>query len=179
MRQLSFSNKHWKSQHRALQSTMSQHEVLLGELQMYSDSLREWGEKLREEDVCSKIMSVSENKDDMLKRYNMCKSLNLMEQEFQTQLMKHAGALLKLMNKLQDMVHCSQDLREVIEKAATPDILFCEKVKKPFPVQHDNSIHLGNEKPPAPKKLKKSMKKTIKLNTDCNIDESTIMPPNL
>ena len=109
---------------------MSQHEVLLGELQMYSDSLREWGEKLREEDVCSKIMSVSENKDDMLKRYNMCKSLNLMEQEFQTQLMKHAGALLKLMNKLQDMVHCSQDLREVIEKAATPDILFCEKIKK-------------------------------------------------
>ena len=74
---------------------MSQHEVLLGELQMYSDSLREWGEKLREEDVCSKIMSVSENKDDMLKRYNMCKSLNLMEQEFQTQLMKHAGALLE------------------------------------------------------------------------------------
>ena len=93
--------------------------------------------------------------------------------------MKHAGALLKLMNKLQDMVHCSQDLREVIEKAATPDILSCEKVKKPFPVQHDNSIYLGNEKPPAPKKLKKSMKKTIKLNTDCNIDESTIMPPNL
>ena len=154
---------------------MSQHEVLLGELQMYSDSLREWGEKLREEDVCSKIMSVSENKDDMLKRYNMCKSLNLMEQEFQTQLMKHAGALLKLMNKLQDMVHCSQDLREVIEKS--PDILFCEKVKKPF--HTDNSLHLGNEKPPAPKKLKKSMKKTIKLNTDCNIDESTIMPPNL
>ena len=154
---------------------MSQHEVLLGELQMYSDSLREW--KLREEDVCSKIMSVSENKDNMLKRYNMCKSLNLMEQEFQTQLMKHAGALLKLMNKLQDMVHCSQDLREVIEKAATPDILFCEKVKKP--VHNDNGIHLGNEKPPAPKKLKKSIKKTIKLNTDCNIDESTIMPPNL
>ena len=162
---------------------MSQHEVLLGELQMYSDSLREWGEKLREEDVCSKIMSVPENKDDMLKRYNMCKSLNLMEQEFQTQLMKHAGALLKLMNKLQDMVHCSQDLREVIEKVATPDILFCEKVKKPFLVQNDNGIHLGNvsttEKTPAPKKLKKSMKKTMKLNTDCNIDESTIMPPNL
>ena len=176
MRQLSFSNKHWKSQHPALQSTMSQHEVLLGELQMYSDSLREWGEKLREEDDCSKIMSVSENKDDMLKRYNMCKSLNLMEQEFQTQLMKHAGALLKLMNKLQDMVHCSQDLREVIEKAATPDILYCEKVKKPFPVQNDASTP---DKPPAPKKLKKSMKKTIKLNTDCNIDESTIMPPNL
>ena len=106
----------------------------------------------------------------------MCKSLNLMEQEFQTQLMKHAGALLKLMNKLQDMVHCSQDLREVIEKAATPDILYCEKVKKPFPVQNDASTP---DKPPAPKKLKKSMKKTIKLNTDCNIDESTIMPPNL
>ena len=108
----------------------------------------------------------------------MCKSLNLMEQEFQTQLMKHAGALLKLMNKLQDMVHCSQDLREVIEKAATPDILFCEKVKKPaggFPVQNEGTP----EKPPANKKLKKSMKKTIKLNTDCNIDESTIMPPNL
>ena len=96
---------------------------------MYSDSLREWGEKLQEEDVCSKIMSVSENKDEMLKRYNMCKSLNVMEQEFQTQLMKHAGALLKLMNKLQDMVHCSEDLREVIEKAATPDILHVRKSK--------------------------------------------------
>ena len=169
---------------------MSQQEVLLGELQMYSDSLREWGKKLREEDVCSKIMSVSENKDDMLKRYNMCKSLNLME--FQTQLMKHAGALLKQMNKLQDMVHCSQDLREVIEKAATPDILYCEKVKKPaggFPVQSEEKNggsftvhdirHTFEDKPPAPKKLKKSMKKTIKLNTDCNIDESTIMPPNL
>ena len=132
MRQLSFSNKHWKSQHRALQSTMSQHEVLLGELQMYSDSLREWGEKLREEDVCSKKMSVSENKDDMLKRYNMCKSLNLMEQEFQTQLMKHAGALLKLMNKLQDMVHCSQDLREVIEKAATLTYCSVRKSKNRF-----------------------------------------------
>ena len=96
---------------------------------MYSDSLREWGEKLREEDVCSKIMSETENKDEMLKRYNMCKSLNLMEQEFQTQLMKHAGALLKLMNKLQDMVHCGEDLREVLEKAASPDILYCEKSK--------------------------------------------------
>ena len=157
---------------------MSQHEVLLGELQMYSDSLREWGKKLRKEDVCSKIMSVSENKDDMLKRYNMCKSLNLMEQEFQTQLMKHAGALWKLMNKLQDMVHCSQDLREVIEKVATPDILYCEKVKKPaggFPVQNEGTP----DKPPAPKKLKKSIKKPIKLNTDCNIDESRIMSPNL
>ena len=160
---------------------MSQHEVLLGELQMNSDSLREWGKKLREEDFCSKIMSVSENKDDMLKRYNMCKSLNLMEQEFQTQLMKHAGALLKLMNKLQDMVHCSQDLREVIEKAATPDILYCEKVKKPaggFPVQNEGNASTP-DKPPAPKKLKKSVKKPIKLNTDCNIDESRIMPPNL
>ena len=149
---------------------------------MYSDSLREWGEKLREEDVCSKLLCKSENKDDMLRRYNMCKSLNVMEQEFQTQLMKHAGALLKLMNKLQDMVHCSQDLREVMEKAATPDILYCEK--KPaggFPVQNDNGIHLGNgtDKPPAPKKLKKSIKKPIKFNTDCNIDESRIMPPNL
>ena len=148
---------------------MSQHEVLLGELQMYSDSLREWGEKLREEDVCSKIMSETENKDEMLKRYNMCKSLNLMEQEFQTQLMKHAGALLRLMNKLQDMVHCSEDLREVLEKAASPDILYCEKVEKPaggFPVE-DASTPV---KPPAPKKPKKSIKKNIKLNTDCNND---------
>ena len=40
---------------------------------------------------------------------------DVLEQEFQTQLMKHAGALLKLMNKLQDMVHCSEDLREVLE----------------------------------------------------------------
>ena len=62
-------------------NTMSQHEVLLGELQMYSDSLREWGEKLREEDVCSKIMSETENKDEMLTRYNMCKSLNLTAHE--------------------------------------------------------------------------------------------------
>ena len=157
---------------------------------MYSDSLREWGEKLREEDVCSKIMSVFENKDDMLKRYNMCKSLNLMEQEFQSQLMKHAGALLKLMNKLQDMVHCSQDLREVIEKAATPDILYCEKVKKTWrPLETDEpttekvkktdaetQTPVKQDAPPA-KKLKKSMKKTIKLNTDFNNDESTIIPP--
>ena len=131
---------------------------------MYSDSLREWGEKLREEDVCSKILCTSENKDDMLKRYNMCKSLNVMEQEFQTQLMKHAGALLKLMNKLQDMLNCSEDLREVIEKS--PDILYCEKVKKPFPED--------NVAAPA-KKLKKSMKKTIKLNTDCNNDVPAVM----
>ena len=167
---------------------MSQHEVLLGELQMYSDSLREWGEKLREEDVCSKIMSVSENKDEMLKRYNMCKSLNMMEQAFQSQLMKHAGALLKLMNKLQDMVHCSQDLREVIEKAATPDILYCEKVKKTWhPLETDepttekvkktDAETQTPDKPPAPKKLKKSMKKPVKLNTDFNNDESTIIPP--
>ena len=167
---------------------MSQHEVLLGELQMYSDSLREWGEKLREEDVCSKIMSVSENKDEMLKRYNMCKSLNLMEQEFQSQLMKHAGTLLKLMNKLQDMIHCSLDLREVIEKAATPDILYCEKVKKTWrPLETDepttekvkktDAETQTPDKPPAPKKLKKSMKKPVKLNTDFNNDESTIIPP--
>ena len=71
--------------------------------------------------------------------------------------------------------HGTLQPEEVIEKS--PDILFCEKVKKPF--HTDNSLHLGNEKPPAPKKLKKSTKKTIKLNTDCNIDESTIMPPNL
>ena len=160
---------------------MSQHEVLLGELQMYSDSLREWGEKLREVDVCSKIMSVSENKDDMLKRYNMCKSLNLMEQDFQTQLMKHAGALLKLMNKLQDMVHCSEDLREVIEKAATPDLL---KVKKPaatpekktevsrpyFTIDDVKPQITGTtfggatfDTPPAPKKLKKSIKNLLNL----------------
>ena len=141
---------------------------------MYSDSLREWGEKLREEDVCFKIMSVSENKDDMLKRYNMCKSLNLMEQEFQTQLMKHAGALLKLMNELQDMVHCSEDLREVIEKAATPDILYCEKVKK---TDAETQTPVKQDALTAPKKLKKSMKKPVKLNTDFNNDESTIIPP--
>ena len=94
----------------------------------------------------------------------MCKSLNVMEQEFQTQLMKHVGAHLKLMNKLQDIVHCNEDLREVIEKAATPDILYFEKVKKPFPVQNED---LGKtpDKPPAPKKLKKSikLKKPVKL----------------
>ena len=141
---------------------------------MYSDNLREWGEKLREEDVCSKIMSVSKNKDDMLMRYNMCKSLNVMEQEFQTQLMKHAGALLKLMNKLQDMVHCSLDLREVIEKS-TPDILYCEKKTAATPeTQTPGKIDGGfgmspPAKKPAPeeapaKKLKKPSKK-IKLNT--------------
>ena len=163
---------------------MSQHEVLLGELQMYSDSLREWGEKLREEEVCSKIMSVSENKDEMLKRYNMCKSLNLMEQEFQSQLMKHAGALSKLMNKLQDMIHCSLDVREVIEKA--PDILYCEKVKKTWhpldqpttdKVKKTDAETQAPDKLPAPKKLKKSMKKPVKHNTDFNNDESTIIPP--
>ena len=59
---------------------------------MYSDSLREWLEKLRNEDVCSKIMSEgTENKDEMLKRYNLCKSLNLMEQQFQVQLYKHSA----------------------------------------------------------------------------------------
>ena len=109
---------------------MTQHEVLLLELQMYSDSLREWGTKLREEDVCSKIMGSSKDKDDMLKRYNMCKSLNVMEQEFQTQLMKHAGTLLKLMNKLQNTVHCSLDLREVIEKVAA-DSPECKKTDAP------------------------------------------------
>ena len=105
---------------------MSNHEVLLGELQMYSDSLRHWGEKLKGEDVCSKITFSSENKDDVLKRYNMCKSLNVMEQEFQTQLMKHAGALPKLMNKLQDMVHCSLDPKEVIEKSEFPAEKTCD-----------------------------------------------------
>ena len=82
--------------------------------------------------------------------------------------MKHAGALLKLMNKLQDMVHCSEDLREV------PDILYCKKVEKPaggFPVE-DASTPV---KPPAPKKPKKSIKKNIKLNTDCNNDVPPIM----
>ena len=126
---------------------MSQQEVLLGELQMYSDSLTEWGEKLRNEDVCSKIMSVSDNKDEMLKRYNLCKSLNLMEQQFQAQLFKHASSLLKLMNKLQDMVQHSVDLREVAERGTvSPNILYCEKVEKPaggFPVKNeDNSRQL-------------------------------------
>ena len=159
---------------------MSQHEVLLGELQMYSDSLREWGEKLREEDVCSKIMSVSENKDEMLKRYNMCKSLNLMEQEFQTQLMKHAGALLKLMNKLQDMVHCCDDLKEVIDKS--PDILYCEKVKKTWrPLEEPTTdaemqTPVKQEAPPT-KKLKKSVKKPAKLNIECNVNECKVIPP--
>ena len=161
---------------------MSQHELLLGELQMYSDSLREWGEKLREEDICSKIMSASENKDDMLKRYNMCKSLNMMEQEFQTQLMKHAGALLKLMNKLHYMVHCSLDLREVIEKESTePPVKKTETQTDRTPSapgkidEHLPGSHFGlttpAKKPAAEdapaKKLKKPSKK-IKLNTtDC------------
>ena len=117
----------------------------------------------------------------------MCKSLNLMEQEFQSQLMKHAGALLKLMNKLQDVIHCSLDLREVIEKA-THDILYCEKVKKTWrPLETDepttekvkktDAETQTPDKPPAPKKLKKSMKKPVKLNTDFNNDQSTIIPP--
>ena len=115
-----------------------------------------------------------------------------MEQEFQTHLMKHAGALMKLMNKLQDMVHCSQDLREVIEKAATPDILYCDKVKKTtseeknvgsFTIHDVKPQTTGTtfEQPPVPaKKLKKSikLKKPVKFNTDCNIDESTIIPQN-
>ena len=149
---------------------MSQHEVLLGELQMYSDSLREWGDKLRNEDVCSKIMSETENKDEMLKRYNLCKSLNLMEQQFQVQLYKHAASLLKLMNKLQDVVQQSEDMKEVAEKGipASPDVLYCEKVVKPpggWPSPPDNSNKSSDDKPPAPKKLKKS-KKPLKLNTD-------------
>ena len=110
----------------------------------------------------------------------MCKSLSVMEQEFQTQLMKHAGALLKL----QDMVHCSLDLREVIEKS-TPDVLYCEKVKKTAtaaaatpetqtPGKIDGGFGMSppakkpaaEDAPPA-KKLKKPSKK-IKLNTtDC------------
>ena len=125
----------------------------------------------------------------------MCKSLNLMEQEFQTQLMKHAGALLTLMNKLQDMVHCSLDLREVIEKAAadSPDILYSEKVstvtvKKPAaenqtttPVKQKteeraSGSHFGMEFPspqttpakkPAAKDALPPAKKKLKLNTDC------------
>ena len=107
-----------------------------------------------------------------------------MEQEFQTQLMKHAGAFLKLMNKLQDMVHCSLDLRQVIEKVAnSPDVLYCEKVKKtaaaatsvkktveknagPYFTVQPQTTGETFDQPPA-KKLKKPSKK-IKLNTtDC------------
>ena len=142
---------------------MSQHEVLLGELQLYSDNLREWSKTLKNEDVCSKIMSETENKDEMMKRYNLCKSLNLMEQQFQIQLYKHAASLMKLMNKLQDVVQHSEDMKEVVEKGTSPDVLYCEKVVKPpggWPSPPDS-----DDKPPAPKKLKKSKK--IKLNTDC------------
>ena len=85
---------------------------------MYSDSLIEWSEKLKEVDVCSQLMSVSDDKDEILKRYNLCKSLTLRDQQFQTQLLKQATGLLKLMNKLQDMVNQSEDLREVFEKDA-------------------------------------------------------------
>ena len=141
---------------------------------MYSDSLREWGDKLRNEDVCSKIMSETENKDEMLKRYNLCKSLNLMEQQFQVQLYKHAASLLKLMNKLQDVVQHSEDMKEVAEKGTSPDILYCEKVVKPpggWPSTPDNKSSQqpnSEDKPPAPKKLKKSKKQQpLKLNTDC------------
>ena len=85
------------------------------------------------------------------------------------------------------MVHCSLDLREVIENS-TPDVLYCEKVKKtaaaaatpetqtpPAPGKIDGGSHFGMS-PPAKKpaaedtpakKLKKPSKK-IKLNTtDC------------
>ena len=74
-----------------------------------------------------------------------------------------------------------RDLREVIEKAATPDILYCEKVKKTWrPLETDepttekvkktDAETQTPDKPPAPKKLKKSikLKKPVKLNTDFN-----------
>ena len=148
---------------------MSQHEVLLGELQMYSDSLIEWSEKLKEVDVCSQLMSVSDDKDEILKRYNLCKSLTLRDQQFQTQLLKQATGLLKLMNKLQDMVNQSEDLREVFEKDAE---------KRPLDIKITPAAEAPKaaaEEPPA-KKVKKASKKNIKLNPiDCLMSNDVIM----
>ena len=136
---------------------------------MYSDSLMEWSEKLKEVDVCSQLMSVSNDKDEILKRYNLCKSLTLRDQQFQTQLMKHASGLLKLMNKLQDMVNQSEDLREVFEKDAD------DEKKRPLDITHEQPRTTGAEEPPA-KKVKKASKKNIKLNPiDCLMSNDTIM----
>ena len=97
---------------------MTSQEVLLGELDMYKDSLEQWLKKLNQEneDLCHKFLlgdfQNQLNKEELTERYYkvMKSNLSMLEHQFRQTLGKHITSLSHMMNKLAKIIDVSQTL---------------------------------------------------------------------
>ena len=95
---------------------MTSQEVLLGELDMYKDSLEHWLKKLNQEneDLCHKFLQGDFqnqlNKEELTERYYkvMKSNLSMLEHQFRQTLGKHITSLSHMMNKLAKIIDVSQ-----------------------------------------------------------------------
>ena len=94
---------------------MTSQEILLGELDMYKESLEQWLKKLNQEneDLCHKFLLAGQlNKEDLTERYyRMMKSnLSLKEHQFRQTMAKHISSLSQIMNKLAKIIDVTNTL---------------------------------------------------------------------
>ena len=97
---------------------MTSQEILLGELDMYKESLEQWLKKLNQEneDLCQKFLLTGQmNKEELTERYcKMMKSkLCLKEHQFRQSLAKHVSGLSQIMNKLVKLIDVTNSLESV------------------------------------------------------------------
>ena len=96
---------------------MTSQEILLGELDMYKESLEQWLKKLNQEneDLCQKFLLTGQmNKEELTERYcKMMKSkLCLKEHQFRQSLTKHVSGLNQIMNKLMKLIDVTNSLED-------------------------------------------------------------------
>ena len=94
---------------------MTSQEILLGELDMYKDSLERWLKKLNQEneDLCHKFLLAGQlNKEELTERYYKVMKFNLSikEHQFRQTLGKHIASLSQMMNKLAKIIDVTQTL---------------------------------------------------------------------
>ena len=100
---------------------MTSQEILLGELDMYKESLEQWLKKLNQEneDLCQKFLLTGQmNKEELTERYcKMMKSkLCLKEHQFRQSLQKHVSGLSQIMNKLMKLIDVTNSLEDKPEE---------------------------------------------------------------
>ena len=117
---------------------MTSQEILLGELDMYKESLEQWLKKLNQEneDLCQKFLLTGQmNKEELTERYcKMMKSkLCLKEHQFRQSLTKHVTGLNQIMNKLMkhiDVTNSLEDKPEEPDQAKSQEEPVAKKCKK-------------------------------------------------
>ena len=124
---------------------MTSQEILLGELDMYKESLEQWLKKLNQEneDLCQKFLLTGQmNKEELTERYcKMMKSkLCLKEHQFRQSLAKHVSGLNKLVKLIDvtnslESVDNNNKMSELTEVSQEVPVKKCKKRKLKIPAR--------------------------------------------